>query len=618
MNHATASRPLLVLAALALLAGCNQEVPIPKDPPEARKDYARTPLDTPVTLEPLANDHDADDPVLTITAIGAAAHGTAVLNPDQSVTYTPSTGYLGPDSFTVTVRDGHNNEVTESAYITVGDSVRFIYMSNYVDFWTKQLYLSDSAHPGVAIPVSGWLPVTRGPYLPGTGITDSSFYFMQTDDGEAVVYIADDEDSRFAADLFYVDLDRPGVPVKLTDFPSGTIPFFAQAPKVSPDHQYVYYMSNEFTPDVYEIVRVEVANPANKVRMNPPLVKVTLPTTPDPTERWEEIPRFDLSPDGTRLLYVKQDPDLMGPTITGRELYVIDVATPGVATKINGTPTTGTGGLINSSGIHFQPLGASQVVYPSTEGGSTTIDLWLVDYVALTAPVKLSGTGVNTSGGVTSFRISPDQTRVVFEANHAHQEKTDIFTAEVANPGVETQLSNRRAGGTLPVNYLISYDSSYVVYVSDESTEDLSELYFVDFANPTVRVKLNHTLSGGTTPLTAENVQTWFQLSPGAPRQVLYATNQPPVDNKIDQKMRLVSVDAPATNVSVGSGFAVGYVFTWHPDADTVITFDDPDRKQVVSAYEMKVSDAAHKVKLTLEQYPKASVGINYTYPFLP
>ena len=53
-----------------------------------------------------ANDTGAPPSALHVVAVGSPTHGTAVLDPDGSVTYTPASGYLGDDQFTYTVSDG--------------------------------------------------------------------------------------------------------------------------------------------------------------------------------------------------------------------------------------------------------------------------------------------------------------------------------------------------------------------------------------------------------------------------------------------------------------------------------------------------------------------------------
>ncbi|HXI31180.1 MAG TPA: Ig-like domain-containing protein, partial [Vicinamibacterales bacterium] len=68
-----------------------------------------------------ANDTDADPgDVLLVVGVTAPAHGTAVLNADGSVAYTPAANYSGSDAFTYTVSDGL---LTASAVVSI--DVRF-------------------------------------------------------------------------------------------------------------------------------------------------------------------------------------------------------------------------------------------------------------------------------------------------------------------------------------------------------------------------------------------------------------------------------------------------------------------------------------------------------------
>jgi VCBS repeat-containing protein len=54
-----------------------------------------------------ANDTDADaGDILRVVGVTAPSHGSAILNADGSVTYTPTAAYSGPDAFTYTVSDG--------------------------------------------------------------------------------------------------------------------------------------------------------------------------------------------------------------------------------------------------------------------------------------------------------------------------------------------------------------------------------------------------------------------------------------------------------------------------------------------------------------------------------
>ena len=82
------------------------------------------------TTNLLANDTDADGNSLTVTGIGAAGHGSAALNAngtadpsDDFITYTPTVGYAGADSFTYTLSDGHGGTATATVNVTVEAAV---------------------------------------------------------------------------------------------------------------------------------------------------------------------------------------------------------------------------------------------------------------------------------------------------------------------------------------------------------------------------------------------------------------------------------------------------------------------------------------------------------------
>lgn len=77
------------------------------DAPVAAYDSATTAYNTPVPVNVLANDTDADGDALSVGAItGAPSYGSAAVNPDNTITYTPNTGFSGTDRFYYTATDG--------------------------------------------------------------------------------------------------------------------------------------------------------------------------------------------------------------------------------------------------------------------------------------------------------------------------------------------------------------------------------------------------------------------------------------------------------------------------------------------------------------------------------
>ena len=87
-------------------------------PPVAVDDSATTELNTPVTIDVLANDTDADGDTLSISGVTTPAHGTAVVD-NGKVDYTPADSYSGSDTFDYTVSDGNGGTDTGTVNVTV-------------------------------------------------------------------------------------------------------------------------------------------------------------------------------------------------------------------------------------------------------------------------------------------------------------------------------------------------------------------------------------------------------------------------------------------------------------------------------------------------------------------
>src|SRR5207248_1988823 len=89
----------------------------------AKDDSASTNENTAVTVNVLANDSDSDGDALTVSAKTNGSHGGVVINADNTVTYTPTTGYHGSDSFTyVATDDGGVHSASATVSLTVVDN----------------------------------------------------------------------------------------------------------------------------------------------------------------------------------------------------------------------------------------------------------------------------------------------------------------------------------------------------------------------------------------------------------------------------------------------------------------------------------------------------------------
>jgi|GEM_PF-1556285 len=94
-----------------------------EDPPVAVDDIASTQVDTPINLDVLANDYDADGDDLSIIFNTSPANGSVTLNPDGTLTYTPDPGFTGQDVFFVSITDGNGGISTSAVIINVTDTV---------------------------------------------------------------------------------------------------------------------------------------------------------------------------------------------------------------------------------------------------------------------------------------------------------------------------------------------------------------------------------------------------------------------------------------------------------------------------------------------------------------
>jgi hypothetical protein len=100
-------------------------ISLTNDPPFAGDDAAFTPKNIPVSGNVLLNDYDpnGDNIVLNTTPISGPSHGSVVILPNGNYTYTPNTGYVGPDNFVYRICDDGTPSLCAQAtvYLVVYD-----------------------------------------------------------------------------------------------------------------------------------------------------------------------------------------------------------------------------------------------------------------------------------------------------------------------------------------------------------------------------------------------------------------------------------------------------------------------------------------------------------------
>jgi Bacterial Ig domain/Calx-beta domain len=102
----------------SVVATYGTSIPPPQHPPVAVNDTAAVSEGQSVTVAVLANDSDPDGDPLTVTS-ATSPGGAAVINANQTVTYTPNAGTCGSDTITYSISDGRGGTASASVSVSV-------------------------------------------------------------------------------------------------------------------------------------------------------------------------------------------------------------------------------------------------------------------------------------------------------------------------------------------------------------------------------------------------------------------------------------------------------------------------------------------------------------------
>src|SRR3954464_2331702 len=103
----------------ATTSGTVTVVPPPNLPPVANADAATTNAGAAVTIAVLANDSDPNGDVLTVTGVSAAVGGSAAINANNTITFSPTPGFTGAGSFIYSIGDGKGATASAGVSVTV-------------------------------------------------------------------------------------------------------------------------------------------------------------------------------------------------------------------------------------------------------------------------------------------------------------------------------------------------------------------------------------------------------------------------------------------------------------------------------------------------------------------
>ncbi|NRB32100.1 MAG: cadherin-like domain-containing protein, partial [Rhizobiaceae bacterium] len=88
---------------------------------DAVDDATTTSVETPVTIDVLANDRDAEEDRQFIDSFTDGGNGTVAEGPDGALIYTPNAGFTGTDTFTYTILDARGETDTATVTVTIED-----------------------------------------------------------------------------------------------------------------------------------------------------------------------------------------------------------------------------------------------------------------------------------------------------------------------------------------------------------------------------------------------------------------------------------------------------------------------------------------------------------------
>ncbi|MED0971554.1 isopeptide-forming domain-containing fimbrial protein [Bacillus paramycoides] len=135
---------------VSVTVGCatdSKMMPAANQPPTAPDDTKTIPINTPVSGKVNGTDPDGDN--LTYhTGSKQPNHGTVVVNNDGTWTYTPGKDYVGDDSFTVSVDDGHGG-TTESTIVIHVKPTPVLESKKEASIQQKAEGNKDATHPEV-------------------------------------------------------------------------------------------------------------------------------------------------------------------------------------------------------------------------------------------------------------------------------------------------------------------------------------------------------------------------------------------------------------------------------------------------------------------------------------
>lgn len=559
----------------------------PNHAPVAAADTLSASEDTPLVIAAatlLSNDTDADNNVLSVTAVGNATHGTVGLANGQ-ITFTPDADYNGPAAFTYTVSDGKGGTATGSVTLTiapVNDAPQILDAPTVAPLQVGAAGQADgiSFQPRFS-PDSGKVAFlsSAGNLVAGdtNGRSDAFITDLATGTVTRVSTAADGAQGAQGA--------QANQYFPLTFSPDGTkLLFWSETPFLPGD--------TNTTPDLYakDLVtgQITLVNSSSSGTVgNRPL------PSPD-----DFLTRAMFLPDGNRILFTSPASNLVAASTGGNdEIFLKDLVTGQttlVSAAADGSPAnryvSGMTLLAGGTKVLFQSA-ASNLVANDTNAVN---DLFVKD-LATGAVTMVSSAADGTPGNSSSFsaKASLDGTRVLFESTATNLVANDtnglrdLFVKDLAT-GKVTMVTSASDGTPANGDYYqstFSADGTKVVFTSGATnlvqgdTNGQPDIFVKDLATGTL------TLVSAAADGTPANAESTFKALSSDGTKVLFATaasNLVPGDTNGGQDLFVkdlatgkVTMVTSASDGTPGNSFVSVFAFT--PDGTKVLFASEAD-----------------------------------------
>lgn len=332
--------------------------------------------------------------------------------------------------------------------------------------------------------------------------------------------------------------------------------------EVSPDSQFVVYITDHDTPNIYELYSVPISG-GTPVRLNIPL------------NANADIDGFYISPDSQWVIYFAD-----AETDNVFELYSVPIDGSSTSVKLNTSFPVGSSGV---SEVTYISPDSKQVVYIADQDTNDMYELYRVPITGGT-PTKLNGPLV-ADGNVFSFVITPDGSNVIYRADQEINDTYELYRVPINGGDAVKLASVLDNDGDISNYYLISPDSTYVVYAADREVDDEIELFSVPITGGAPE-QLNAPLPPGG------DVALDFEISPDSNRVVYIA------EQEVDEREEIYSV--PITggtpvklNKNLLANRDVSEDFVISPDSSHVVYFADQDTDEVKELYSVPLAGPA-------------------------